>query len=132
MAAVTAETARVNPKHRHAEEREGKRLRNAEVHVRPRRLVVASPVPGPFAGPGKGAAPDDEGSFPVKYLEEGLVCSVENLVAEEIMEVVFEVAAVMRRVGTNGMDCQIAMKVVYDIRRPIHVPNPGGGRGSVV
>lgn len=77
---------------------------DGEVHVGPEGDVVAAPVGGVFAGAGEGGAAEDEGAFVGPDVAEAVVCCVEDVVAVEVVHVVFQDAVYVRGVGGDGLD----------------------------
>lgn len=118
---VAVEAAGVDAEHGDAEEGEGEGLRDAEEHVVPFAGVVAAPVAGDGAGAGEGGAADDEGAFGGVDGEEALVGVLEDLVAEEVVHVVFLDAGVVGCVWGDGVDGQVALNVVDYVRWVIDI-----------
>lgn len=52
--------------------------------------------------------------------------------AEEVVEVVLQVAAVGGCVGGHGVYAHVAVEVIDCVGRPVDVTDPGGGRGAEV
>lgn len=124
---VPLETAGIDAEHGDAEEGEGEGLRDGEEHVRPEGEVIAAPVAGEGARAGEGGAADDEGAFCGEDGEEGVVCCVEDLVAEEVVDVIFHDAVVVGSVGGDGVDGEVALDVVDDVWGMVDVANARGG-----
>jgi hypothetical protein len=69
-------------------------------------------VARPFSRAGEGRASDDEGAFGREDGEEAVVGCVENLVAEEVVVVVFLGTAVVGGVWGDGVDIEGTLDVV--------------------
>lgn len=118
--------------HGNTKQRKVQRLRNAEVHVRKQRRIITTPVTSLCAGAGKSGSADDEGSLAREDLEETVVGGVDDLVAEEVVHVIFLHAGLMRGVGDDGMHAQRSVDVVDHVWRVVHVSRVGrDGRGEV-
>ena len=101
---IAVEPAGIHAEHGDPEEGEGERLRDGEVHVRPEGGVVAAPVARPLPAPCESGAADDEGSDVGDGGEEGVVGGVEDLVAEEVMDVVIDGTVSVSGIGGEGVD----------------------------
>ena len=84
------------------------------------------------AGAGEGGAPDDEGPFAGEDVQEGIVCRVEDLVAEEVMHVVVLGAVGVGGVGGHGVHGELALNVVDDVGRVVDVADSGGWGGPKI
>lgn len=102
-------------------------MRDREEYVGPQREVVAAPVAGEGPAAGEGGAADDEGSFRGHDGEEGVVGCVEDLVAEEVVDVVFGDTVVVSGVGGDGVYGEVALHVADDVWGVVDVANTGGG-----
>lgn len=118
---VALEATGVDAEHGDAEEGEGEGLRDGEEHVCEQRGVVAAPVTGPFPGAGEGRATDDERPFARNSSKESLVGRVEDLVAKQIVDIIFDGAIVVSSIGGYGMHGQITLDIVDDIRRMVDI-----------
>lgn len=123
---VPLETAGIDAEHGDAEEGEGEGLRDGEEHVRPEGEVIAAPVAGQGTGAGEGGAADNEGAFCGEDGEEGVVGCVEDLVAEEVVDVIFLDAIVVGSVGGDGVNSEVALDVVDDVWWVVDVANARG------
>ena len=107
-------------------------MRDAEIHVSEEGGVVASPVAGPFPRAGKGGAANDEGAFPGDGGKEGVVRCVEDLVAKEVVDVIFEGAVVVGGVGGYSVGGEVALDIVDNVGGVVDIAGARGGGGTEV
>ena len=86
---IVCKTASIRSEHGYTTHHERESLGDGEEHAAPSRCVVAAPVGRCFTGAGEGAAADCEGSLAREDGEQGVVGCVGDLVAEEVVHLVF-------------------------------------------
>ena len=74
-----------------------------------------------LATSGKSTSADDEWSFARENLQQCLIGGVEDLVAEEIVNVVLLYTIDVGGVGSNSMDAKCTVHVLEHIRRIVNV-----------
>ena len=79
---IALEAAGVHAEHGNSEKREGEGLWDGEDHVHEEGGVVTTPVAGPFSGTGERRTANNKGSLTRDSGQEGLIGSIEYLVAE--------------------------------------------------
>lgn len=107
---IAIEAASVDTEHGDTEEGKGEGLWNGEEHVGPEGGIVAAPVAGPFASAGESGTADDEGSLTRNGGEEGVVGCVEDLEAEEVVDVVLFSSIGVGCVRGDCVDGQITLE----------------------
>ena len=120
----------VNAEHGNTKEREGERLRDREVHVVPLRGVVTTPVTSPFTTARSCGATDDEGTLTREDLKETLVCSVDDLMAKNVVDIILGYTVLVCCIGADSVHCEIILNVVDDIRWVVDVPDAWRGCGT--
>lgn len=75
--------------------------------MRPLGHVVTAPVCCVPAGPREGGPAEDEGAFVGEDIEKAMVCYVEDLVAVEVMHVIFLDAVDVCGVGGDGVHGEV-------------------------
>lgn len=80
-------------------------------NIREKAGVVATPVSGPFAGARECRPTDDERPLPREDLKQSLVGSVQDLVAEQAVDVILLDTVDMGSIRRDGMHCEVAVDV---------------------
>jgi len=82
-------------------------LGDGEEHIRPFGVIVSAPVCCVFSRSRERSAAEDKGSFLGEDLEQAGVCGIEDLVAVEVVDVVFGDAVDVCCVGRDGLDGEV-------------------------
>ena len=107
--------------HWNAKDVEVEGLGDTQVHPRPGRYIVASPMSSLLSSPRESAPSNDEGSLVGRDLQKAVVRGINLLVSEEIVDVVFLDTVGMCSVGADGMHTQSSVAVVEDEIGRAHV-----------
>ena len=87
---------------------------------------------GPFPRASESGASDDEGAFAGDSREKSVVCCIQDLVAEEVVDVILLRAIMMSGVRGYGVNSEVALDIVNYIRWVIDVTDTGGRDGAEV
>lgn len=129
---VAIEAASIDTKHWDTEQRERQGLGDTKVHVLEQSGVVSSPMTGPLTRSDESRPANDERSLAREDVEQGIVCCVEDLVTEKVVDIVFLDTVVVSGIRRDGVHRQVALHVVDNIRGMVHIPNARGRRSPQV
>ena len=116
----------------YAKECKIQRLRNCEVHVSPLRVIVAAPVASIFAAARECRSTDDEWTLAWENCEYGIVCRIQDLMSEEIVDIILLNAIVMCGIRRDRVDRKITLDIVDHVRWMIDIADARCWRRSKI